>query len=129
MAAAQRKVEQPRLKIAREDVDPDPEPNGQEHDPPAIEPIRPLTVGAAIAGPMFGFSVRKWRRLDAAGKIPMGFRVGQHKLWRRNDLERWAAWGFPDREEFTARYQAEASESRPIKRTRKAHVDDRQRNE
>ena len=107
------------LRIVEKEMPHDPQPPGKEdRHRPAIEPVRPLTVGAAIAGPMFGFSVRKWRRLDAAGKIPMGFFVGQHKLWRRDDLERWAAWGFPDREEFAARHQAEVSESPPVKRTR-----------
>ena len=29
--------------------------------------------------------------------------LGGRRLWRRQDLELWADWGFPDRQEFIAR--------------------------
>ena len=48
-------------------------------------------------------SVRNWRSMDCAGKIPAGFKVGGRKLWRMRDLERWAHWEFPARPEFQRR--------------------------
>jgi hypothetical protein len=48
------------------------------------------------------FSLRSWRRWDAAGKTPRGFMVGGRKVWRIADLKQWAEWGFPARATFEA---------------------------
>lgn len=48
------------------------------------------------------FSVRTLRRMDSAGRMPRGFRVGGKKLWRISDLKLWAQLGFPRREKFEA---------------------------
>ena len=45
-------------------------------------------------------SLATWRRWDSSAKIPRGFRLGGRKLWRFDDLKRWAALGFPDRRAF-----------------------------
>ena len=51
-------------------------------------------------------SLRKWRRMDAAGECPRGFKLGGCKLWRMADLKLWAMCGFPDRVKFEARLKA-----------------------
>ena len=61
-----------------------------------------LAVDARGMSKLVPFSVRTLRRMDSAGKIPKGHRVGGKKLWRVSDLALWAKLGFPDREEFEA---------------------------
>ena len=62
--------------------------------------VRPIAVDVKGITKLFPVSVRSWRRLDSSGKIPRGFMLGGHKLWRIADLEQWAALGFPSREEY-----------------------------
>jgi len=57
--------------------------------PPYLSPWTPK----AISG----------RRLDACEKCPAAFNLGQRKLWRVADLQRWADAGFPDRKTFEGR--------------------------
>ena len=57
-----------------------------------------VTVGQMCK--MVPFSVRTLRRMDSAGKIPRGHRVGGKKLWLVSDLKHWVKLGFPDREKF-----------------------------
>lgn len=59
-----------------------------------------LAVDVRQMGKMVPFSVRTLRRMDAAGKLPRGFKVGARKLWRVSDLRLWTDWGFPERREF-----------------------------
>ena len=59
-----------------------------------------LAVDARGMSKLVPFSVRTLRRMDSAGKIPKGHRVGGKKLWRVSDLVLWAKFGFPDREKF-----------------------------
>ncbi len=61
-----------------------------------------LALDAKAAAALFSMGERTWWRLDSAGKVPPGYRVGGRRLWRRRDLERWAALGFPDRRAFLA---------------------------
>lgn len=68
-----------------------------------------LAVDAKAAAALFSLGERTWWRLDSAGKIPLGFRVGGRRLWRRQDLERWAAMGFPDRRGFLAETRPETA--------------------
>jgi hypothetical protein len=67
----------------------------------------PLAVDAAGAARLFSVGLRTWRRWDSAGKCPGGHKVGGRRLWRLCDLQRWSAWGFPDRLGFQARQEAE----------------------
>lgn len=53
------------------------------------------------------FSLRTWRRWDASGRCPRGFKVGGRKVWRMFDLSKWSEWGFPDRDTFEARLDRE----------------------
>ena len=72
-----------------------------------VAPNGTLVIGLDARGVVAGvfpvFSLGTWRRMDSAGKVPRGFRVGGRKLWRLADLRRWADAGFPDRREFDAR--------------------------
>ena len=71
---------------------------------------RPLALDAAhitsADGPFPNLSLRTWRSLDSAGKVPRGHFVGGRKLWRTSDLQLWTAWAFPDRTEFEQRLHA-----------------------
>lgn len=69
-----------------------------------IGDVEVIAVDARGVTRLLPFGVRTWRRLDAAGKCPAGFRVGQKKLWRVEDLRGWARLGFPDRKTFEERY-------------------------
>lgn len=69
--------------------------------------LAPLAVDAAGAAQLFSVGLRTWRRWDSSGKCPRGYGIGGRKLWRRSDLDRWAALGFPDRAAFEARQTAE----------------------
>ena len=70
-----------------------------------IDPLPPLALDARAAAKMFSLSLRTWRRMDSAGRIPPGFKLGGRKLWRRADLEQWAEWGFPDRAGFLSQQE------------------------
>ena len=62
-----------------------------------------LAVAVRQMAKMVPFAVRTLRRMDAAGKLPRGFKVGGRKLWRSSDLRLWAEWGFPERGQFELR--------------------------
>ena len=62
-----------------------------------------IAINAKDAASLFGISLRTWRRFDSNGRIPPGYMLGGRKVWRRSDLEEWAAWGFPMRDEFNTR--------------------------
>jgi predicted DNA-binding transcriptional regulator AlpA len=57
----------------------------------------PLTVPAAVAGPLCGVSEATWWRLRSAGKCPRPLKVGGKTLWRTAELRAWVAAGMPDR--------------------------------
>ena len=59
-----------------------------------------LAVDVRQMSKLVPFSIRTLRRMDSAGKIPKGHRVGGKKLWLVADLRQWAKFGFPDREKF-----------------------------
>ena len=59
-----------------------------------------LAVDVRQMAKMVPFSIRTLRRMDSAGKLPRGHRVGGKKLWRTADLALWAKLGFPNREKF-----------------------------
>jgi len=71
----------------------------------------PIALDAAgIVSDVFpSISLRTWRRLDSSGRCPRGFRIGGRKVWRVEDLRRWAGVGFPDRQTFDARARVEVS--------------------
>lgn len=63
----------------------------------------PLAVDVKAIAQLLPQSIRTLRRMDAAGKMPRGFKLGGRKLWRMLDLRLWCEWGFPDRGEFESR--------------------------
>ena len=65
-----------------------------------------LAVDVRQMAKMVPFAIRTLRRMDSAGKLPLGFKVGGRKLWRLSDLRLWCEWGFPDRTEFEARLRS-----------------------
>ncbi|MCZ6653037.1 MAG: hypothetical protein O7D91_08415 [Planctomycetota bacterium] len=65
-----------------------------------------LAVDVRGIARLLPFAIRTLRRMDAAGKLPRGFKVGGRKLWRVSDLRLWTEWGFPDREGFEARLRS-----------------------
>ena len=79
--------------------------------PVATSDLEPLAVDAkAIVTRVFSvWSLRSWRRLDAEARCPRGFSVLRRKFWRVADLQRWSAWGFPDRVAFEARLKVEGT--------------------
>lgn len=84
-----------------------PSPNYEKmpHAPPEAQKkkrrhgdaVSPLMVTAQMAARMFSVSLRTWRMLDSAGKIPKPTRLGGRVLWRLAELRRWGAAGCPDR--------------------------------
>ena len=69
----------------------------------------PLAVDARGMSKLVPFSIRTLRRMDAAAKLPRGFKLGARKLWRVSDLRLWAEWGFPERQEFEERLKDRAA--------------------
>jgi predicted DNA-binding transcriptional regulator AlpA len=59
-----------------------------------------LAVDIRRISRMVPFGIRTLRRMDASGRMPRGFKVGQKKVWRRSDIEAWVEAGFPDRHTF-----------------------------
>ena len=72
----------------------------ETQSPPAVEPATRLSVGARDAAEMCGVSERAWWRLDSAGKVPPSFMLGGRRVWRTDDLKRWAEIGYPSRDAF-----------------------------
>ena len=64
-----------------------------------------LAVDVKQMAGILPFSVRTLRRMDSAGRLPRGFKVGGRKVWRVTDLRLWCEWGFPARDEFEMRLQ------------------------
>ncbi|WP_412475215.1 helix-turn-helix domain-containing protein [Gordonia sp. LUNF6] len=54
------------------------------------EPAAPILLGAATAAAALGVHHQTLRALARSGEIPV-VRVGRRVLFRRDDLERWAA--------------------------------------
>ncbi len=65
-----------------------------------------LAVDVRGIARLLPFAIRTLRRMDAAGKLPRGFKVGGRKLWRFSDLRLWCEWGFPERLEFESRLKS-----------------------
>ena len=87
--------------------------------PPAVAPAAPLAVRPPVAAAMVGVSRNLLDRQRDAGRTPAPLRIGGCVVYRVADLERWAAWGFPDRREFEARRDAEDAAAR--RRTKRRH--------
>ncbi len=68
-----------------------------------------LAVDARGMSRLVPFSIRTLRRMDAAGKLPRGFKLGARKLWRVSDLRLWVEWGFPERRAFEERLKDRAA--------------------
>lgn len=59
-----------------------------------------LDAGDVIRLLMPSISVRTWRRMDSASRIPRGIKIGGRKVWRVADIKTWIEHGCPDRERF-----------------------------
>ena len=57
-------------------------------------------VSAAELARMLSTSVRTIRRLDSAGKLPRGIRLGGLKRWRQDEITAWIGAGCPVRAEW-----------------------------
>jgi len=62
----------------------------------------PIALDAKELAEMLGVSLRHIRRLDASGRLPVGFRLGRAKRWARREIEEWILVGAPDRREWEA---------------------------
>lgn len=71
-----------------------------QHQAPATSAPPPIAVDKRGVAQMFPLSSRAIERLDAAAKMPAGYRIGGRRVWRVDDLRRWAELGFPCRQEF-----------------------------
>ncbi|MEX0701311.1 MAG: helix-turn-helix domain-containing protein [Planctomycetales bacterium] len=60
----------------------------------------PLLTAPEVAR-LLRLSDRTVRRLDSAGRLPRGLRIGGSKRWRRDELLAWIAAGCPRRTEWT----------------------------
>lgn len=77
-----------------------------------MEPVveASILVGAETAAAMCEVSVRTWRRLVSAGKVPRPVCIGGRiKRWNREELEGWIAAGCPSRREWDARNDRESA--------------------
>ena len=72
------------------------------HDSAGQLPAEPIAVDAAGVAQLFCVGVRSIRRWDSSGKLPRGFSIGRRRLWRVDDLRRWAGAGFPGRADIEA---------------------------
>ena len=63
-----------------------------EH-PPQTEP---LLISDREAAALCSCSRSHWHVLAAAGKIPPSVKLGRKRLWRREEIQEWAAAGCPD---------------------------------
>jgi len=56
-----------------------------------------LALSAEDLAVMLGLSLRKIRRMDAAGFLPRPVRLGRSVRWPIEEIKRWLAAGGPDR--------------------------------
>ena len=77
----------------------------------ALNP-QPLAVDAASLAQMLACSVRSIRRLDRAGLMPSGFRLGKRsKRWAVATISTWISAGCPDRETWNAMQNTKDAQS------------------
>jgi predicted DNA-binding transcriptional regulator AlpA len=61
-------------------------------------------VSAEVAAELCGISLRAWRRLDAAGRVPRPVTLGSRlKRWREDELKDWIDAGCPSRRSWESR--------------------------
>ncbi|MEX0702456.1 MAG: helix-turn-helix domain-containing protein [Planctomycetales bacterium] len=60
----------------------------------------PLLTAREVAQ-LLRLSDRTVRRLDSAGRLPRGLRIGGSKRWRRDELLAWIAAGCPRRSDWS----------------------------
>ena len=64
------------------------------------ETIAPLAVDARGLAEMLGVSLRHVRRMDSAGEIPKGVRLGRAVRWSVEEIHAWLRAGAPDRKSW-----------------------------
>ena len=99
---------------ARADSTPPIEADTADDSPPATPPARgktdasnaapplPISVRREEAHRLLSVSMATFDRMDAAGRIPLGHKVGGVKLWCLEELKAWARHGSPSRKEWAA---------------------------
>jgi predicted DNA-binding transcriptional regulator AlpA len=65
-----------------------------------------ILVDASGAAALCNVSRSTWLAWDRAGICPRSIRINGRVLWCRQDIERWAALGCPDRQELMRRTEA-----------------------
>jgi predicted DNA-binding transcriptional regulator AlpA len=70
---------------------------------PRIRACEQLLVGSRDAAALLGIGRSSFLRLDNAGLVPRGLRLGGRHLWVVADLKLWLDLGAPNREQFEAR--------------------------
>jgi excisionase family DNA binding protein len=61
-----------------------------------------LLIADTEAAALAGVSRRTWRRLLAAGKVPLPVKLGRCVRWRSDELRRWVGAGCPDARTWAA---------------------------
>ncbi|REJ85928.1 MAG: DNA-binding protein [Planctomycetota bacterium] len=69
--------------------------------PTAHSPTASRLVSIESVAELLAASPRTVRRLDAAGKLPEGIKLGGLKRWREDELLDWIAAGCPPRHHWS----------------------------
>ena len=69
--------------------------------PADCSPAASRMVSVEDVAELLSASERTVRRLDSAGKLPRGIKVGGLKRWRLDELAAWIAAGCPPRDRWT----------------------------
>ncbi len=70
--------------------------------PAPAAPVAPLTYGRRELALALGISLATLDRLDAGGQLPVARRIGNRKLWIREEISEWLRTGAPDRRTWEA---------------------------
>lgn len=66
----------------------------------AAAAIMPAAYDACGAARFCGVSRSHWLAMVAAGRTPLGFRLGRRRLWLIEELSAWLRAGAPPREQW-----------------------------
>ena len=67
-----------------------------------VTQVEPLAVRPAQAAQMLSISLRKFAEMKASGLLPPSYKLGGCSVFLTSDLKLWAAWGFPNLDQFLA---------------------------
>lgn len=66
----------------------------------SIGAVAAIAVDARGLAEMLGVSLRHIRRLDSAGRLPRGIRLGHAVRWPVAEIHAWLGAGAPDRDSW-----------------------------